>query len=132
MATFGDILTDEASVLSGSMGLLPSASLSTISDLRRCRMGLYEPIHGSAPNIAGLGIANPIAAILSVAMLLRISFDMESEARSIEAGVEDVLDSGFRTKDLAASDEEYVSTASMGEEIGKRISRSVVDEIIKN
>lgn len=130
--TFGDILTDEASVLSGSMGLLPSASLSTISDLRRYRMGLYEPIHGSAPDIAGLGIANPIAAILSAAMLLRISFDMESEARSIETAVEGVLDSGFRTKDLVASGEKYVSTGCMGEEIGKRICRSDVDGVIKS
>ncbi len=122
--TFGDILTDEASVLSGSMGLLPSASLSTVSDSRRHRMGLYEPIHGSAPDIAGLGIANPIAAVLSVAMLLRISFDMESEARLIEAAVEDVLDRGFRTKDLVASEGKYLSTTRMGEEIGKRICES--------
>jgi 3-isopropylmalate dehydrogenase len=130
--TFGDILTDEASVLSGSMGLLPSASLSTVSDLRRYRMGLYEPIHGSAPNIAGLGIANPIAAILSAAMLLRISFAMESEARLIETAVEDVLDSGIRTKDLALSGEKYVSTVCMGKEIGERVWKSGIDEVIKS
>jgi 3-isopropylmalate dehydrogenase len=91
---FGDILTDEASVLAGSMGLLPSAS---VGDGRR---GLYEPIHGSAPDIAGRGIANPYAAILSVALLLRHSLGMEREATVVEAAVSAALDAGVLTRDL--------------------------------
>ncbi len=92
---FGDILTDEASMLAGSMGLLPSASLG------EGRKGLYEPIHGSAPDIAGRGIANPCGAILSAAMLLRYSLRLEAEARCIEAAVADAIDSGALTADLA-------------------------------
>jgi len=93
---FGDILTDEASMLVGSLGLLPSASLG--SD----RVGLYEPIHGSAPDIAGRGIANPIGTILSAAMLLRHSLELETEARSIETAVAAALRAGLRTADIAA------------------------------
>ncbi len=92
---FGDILTDEASMLAGSMGLLPSASLG------EGRKGLYEPIHGSAPDIAGRGIANPCGAILSAAMLLRHSLGLEAEARCIESAVGDAIDSGALTADLA-------------------------------
>lgn len=92
--TFGDILTDEASVLSGSMGLLPSASLGEGGP------GVYEPIHGSAPDIAGKGIANPLGTILSAALLLRYSLGLESEARLIEDSVWQVLSAGFRTRDL--------------------------------
>ncbi len=92
---FGDILTDEASMLAGSMGLLPSASLG------EGRSGLYEPIHGSAPDIAGRGIANPVGAILSAAMLLRHSLGLEAEARCIESAVADAIDSGALTADLA-------------------------------
>lgn len=92
--TFGDILTDEASILSGSMGLLPSASLGASGP------GLYEPIHGSAPDIAGKGIANPLGTILSVALLLRHSLKLENEAKQIEAAVEQVLSAGKRTADL--------------------------------
>ena len=92
---FGDILTDEASMLAGSMGLLPSASLG------EGRKGLYEPIHGSAPDIAGRGIANPCGAILSAAMLLRHSLGLEAEARCIESAVADAIDSGALTADLA-------------------------------
>ena len=92
---FGDILTDEASMLAGSLGLLPSASLG---DGKR---GLYEPIHGSAPDIAGRGIANPCGAILSVAMLLRHSLNLPTEAGFIEAAVARVFESGVRTADLA-------------------------------
>ncbi len=92
--TFGDILTDEASILSGSMGLLPSASLGTNGP------GLYEPIHGSAPDIAGQGIANPLGTILSAALLLRYSLKLEDEAEQIEAAVERVLSAGKRTVDL--------------------------------
>jgi 3-isopropylmalate dehydrogenase len=93
---FGDILTDEASMLAGSMGLLPSASLG------EGRRGLYEPIHGSAPDIAGKGIANPYATILSVAMMLRHSFGLETEARAVEAAVSAAVDRGVLTADIAA------------------------------
>src|SRR5580698_4556459 len=96
---FGDILTDEASMLAGSLGLLPSASLGDGS------RGLYEPIHGSAPDIAGQGIANPYGTILSVALLLRHSLQLESEARAIEAAVERVISGGLRTADLVAPGE---------------------------
>jgi 3-isopropylmalate dehydrogenase len=107
---FGDILTDEASVLAGSMGMLPSASLGESGP------GLYEPIHGSAPDIAGKGIANPIGAILSSAMLLRHSLELEVEATSIEEAVEETITQGARTADLG----------------GKLTSRQMTDEIIKN
>ncbi len=92
---FGDILTDEASMLPGSLGMLPSASIGSSGP------GLYEPIHGSAPDIAGKGIANPLATILAAAMLLRHSLQMETEASAIEAAVKKVLASGARTKDIA-------------------------------
>jgi 3-isopropylmalate dehydrogenase len=105
---FGDILSDETSVLAGSMGLLPSASLGEGA------FGLYEPIHGSAPDIAGQGIANPLAAILSAAMLLRHSLDLEAEARAVEAAVTAVLDAGARTADLAARGEAALGTREMG------------------
>jgi 3-isopropylmalate dehydrogenase len=95
---FGDILTDEASMLSGSLGLLPSASLGSAA-----RGGLFEPIHGSAPDIAGLGIANPYAAILSAALLLRYSLQLETEARAVEAAVWRAVESGALPADLAAS-----------------------------
>jgi 3-isopropylmalate dehydrogenase len=95
---FGDILTDEASMLAGSMGLLPSASLGADG-----RGGLFEPIHGSAPDIAGKGIANPYAAILSAAMLLRYSLKLESEAVAIEAAVNSAIDAGVLPADLAKS-----------------------------
>ena len=91
---FGDILTDEAAVLGGSMGVLPSASLGSSGP------GLYEPIHGSAPDIAGRGIANPIGTILSVALMLRYTFQVETEARTIESAVEAVIASGQVTPDL--------------------------------
>jgi len=104
---FGDILTDEGSMLPGSMGLLPSAALSSSGP------GLYEPIHGSAPDIAGKGIANPLATILASAMLLRHSLSLEEEAAAIEAAVDGVLASGHRTKDIAAGGPS-VSTMEMG------------------
>ena len=93
---FGDILSDEASQLTGSIGLLASASLG------KGKRGMYEPIHGSAPDIAGKGIANPIATILSAAMMLRMSFDLAKEADAIEAAIETVLEQGYRTGDIAA------------------------------
>src|SRR5205823_2458401 len=89
--TFGDILTDEAAVIGGSMGMLPSASLGT------GRLGLYEPIHGTAPDIAGKGLANPLAAILSSALLLRYSLNLDEEARLVERGVDRVIEDGLRT-----------------------------------
>jgi 3-isopropylmalate dehydrogenase len=108
---FGDILTDEGSMLPGSLGLLPSASLGDSGP------GLYEPIHGSAPDIAGKGIANPLATILAAAMLLRHSLELEEEAAAIEAAVNSVLDSGARTKDIAGSG------PSIGtDEMGRRVT----------
>lgn len=106
---FGDILSDETSVLAGSMGLLPSASLGEGA------FGLYEPIHGSAPDIAGQGIANPLAAILSAAMLLRHSLQLEPEARAVEDAVNAVLNAGHRTADLVAPEREAVTTQKMGD-----------------
>ena len=105
--TFGDILTDEASQISGSMGLLPSASLGT------GKFGMYEPIHGTAPDITGKGIANPLAAILSAAMLLRLSLDQPKPADAIETAVQKVLDAGHRTADIAEGGK-HVSTTEMG------------------
>jgi 3-isopropylmalate dehydrogenase len=110
---FGDILTDEAAVLAGSLGLLPSASLGA------GRRGLYEPIHGSAPDIAGRGIANPTGTILSAAMLLRHSLGLEAEARAIEAAVQSTLEAGQFTADLGAKSP--LSTVQMGEAIRGRL-----------
>ena len=108
---FGDILTDEGSMLPGSLGLLPSASLGASGP------GLYEPIHGSAPDIAGKGIANPLATILASAMLLRHSLRLEAEAAAIETAVEQVLNAGFRTPDIARSGEPTIGTAAMGDKV---------------
>jgi len=108
---FGDILTDEASMLAGSLGLLPSASLG---DGKR---GLYEPIHGSAPDIAGRGIANPIGTILSVAMLLRHSLELTREADALEAAVTQALESGARTPDIGTSGERVLTTTEMGDAV---------------
>lgn len=110
---FGDILTDEASVLSGSMGNLPSASLGEGRNASGLPRGLYEPIHGSAPDIAGQGIANPIGAILSAALLLRHSLGLEAEAGAIEAAVSAALSAGHRTADLAQGDQAARSTQEM-------------------
>ncbi len=108
---FGDILTDEASMLSGSLGLLPSASLG---DGKR---GLYEPIHGSAPDIAGRGIANPLGTILSLAMLLRHSLELTREADALEAAVERALEAGARTPDIATPRERVLTTREMGDAV---------------
>jgi 3-isopropylmalate dehydrogenase len=107
---FGDILTDEASVLAGSMGMLPSASLGESG------VGLYEPIHGSAPDIAGRGIANPIGTILSTAMMLHYSLKLEPETVAIEKAVEQTIADGARTADIG----------------GRLTTRQMADEIIKN
>lgn len=112
---FGDILTDEASMLAGSMGMLPSASLGDELNSHHLARGLYEPIHGSAPDIAGRSIANPLGTILSAAMLLRHSLGLEAEAAAIEAAVESVLDDGVRTGDIAAPGMEVVGTQVMGD-----------------
>ena len=106
---FGDILTDEASVLAGSMGMLPSASLSETG------IGLYEPIHGSAPDIAGKGIANPIGTILSAALMLRYSLKLEEEAQTIERAVDQAIINGARTADLGGT----LTTRQMADEIIK-------------
>ena len=122
--TFGDILSDEAAVLSGSMGMLPSASLAGLPSGRRSRKGrpsLYEPIHGTAPDIAGQGIANPIGAILSMAMLLRLSLGLEAEATAVEQSVEGVLAEGYRTGDIAADGGDVVGTSEMGSVIAGRV-----------
>lgn len=112
---FGDILSDEASMITGSIGMLPSASLNESG------RGMYEPIHGSAPDIAGKGIANPIATILSCAMMLRYSFNLSAEADAIEAAVEKALNDGHRTGDIAAKGDEVIGTHEMGEIIRANI-----------
>ena len=121
--TFGDILSDEASVLTGSMGMLPSASLSAAPGQRasRGKVSLYEPIHGSAPDIAGRGIANPIASILSLAMLLRVSLGLATEANAVESAVAGAISEGYRTPDIAAPGGQTVSTDRMGEVIAGAI-----------
>jgi len=113
---FGDILTDEASMLAGSLGMLPSASLG------ETRRGLYEPIHGSAPDIAGQGIANPCGSIASVALLLRHSLDLQEEAELVETAVRQVIATGARTADLAAAGERTLSTSEMTNAIMQEIS----------
>ncbi len=119
---FGDILTDEASMLAGSMGMLPSASLgAAVGTGRGTRMGLFEPIHGSAPDIAGKGIANPLATILSAAMLLRLSLGLEEEARAIELAVNQALDAGFVTGDIATPGERVYTTTEVGAAVAERI-----------
>ncbi|ORZ00322.1 3-isopropylmalate dehydrogenase [Syncephalastrum racemosum] len=110
---FGDILSDEASVIVGSLGLLPSASLNGLPDGKSKCVGLYEPIHGSAPDIAGQGICNPIATILSVAMLLRYSLGLEAEAVAVEDAVRQVLDNGARTRDLGGDQ----TTTQIGDKV---------------
>lgn len=112
---FGDILSDCAAMLTGSLGMLPSASLGAEDPTTARRMALYEPVHGSAPDIAGQGKANPIAEVLSFAMLLRYSFDMGEDADMVEKAVANVLASGVRTGDIAGPGETAVSTTQMGD-----------------
>jgi 3-isopropylmalate dehydrogenase len=116
---FGDILTDEASMLAGSMGMLPSASLAGIP--RGKTFGMYEPIHGSAPSRAGQDLANPIATILSVAMMLRYSFALETEAQAVENGVVSALEQGYRTYDIMSDGKTRVGTREMGELIAQKV-----------
>ena len=114
---FGDILTDEASMLAGSLGLLPSASLGS------GRRGIYEPIHGSAPDIAGRGIANPYGTILSVALLLRHSLHLTAEAAALEDAVTRALERGARTADIVTSGSRAVTTAEAGEAVLSGLER---------
>jgi len=113
---FGDMLSDQASMLTGSLGLLPSASLGAKNKEGEMR-AMYEPIHGSAPDIAGKGIANPIASILSFAMALKYSLDLDKEAEALEKAVQDVLNDGLRTKDILSEGTKEVSTSQMGDAI---------------
>ena len=108
---FGDILSDIAAMLTGSIGMLPSASLNSENK------GMYEPVHGSAPDISGKGLANPIAAILSVAMMLKYSFNLNEESLSIENSIEEVLSEGYRTHDLEGPENKKLSTSEMGNKI---------------
>ena len=112
---FGDILSDEASMVTGSIGMLASASLNDT------KFGLYEPSHGSAPDIAGKNIANPIATILSAAMMLRFSFDLDEAAGAVEAAVKKVLEEGYRTGDIMSAGCKQVSCSEMGSLIAERI-----------
>jgi 3-isopropylmalate dehydrogenase len=112
---FGDILSDEAGAVVGSLGLLASASVGG-------NVGLYEPVHGSAPDIAGRGVANPLGAILSAAMMLRYSFKLEAEAAAVESAVEITLSAGHRTRDLVTGDQQVVSTEEMGLEVVRCLS----------
>ena len=115
--TFGDILSDEAAILAGSMGMLPSASLGDTG-------GLYEPVHGTAPDIAGKGVANPIAAILSAAMLLRYSLNRGADADRIEAAVLKVLEAGHRTADIRSAGDRPVGTQQMGDLVTREVEKS--------
>jgi 3-isopropylmalate dehydrogenase len=119
---FGDILTDEAAMLAGSVGMLPSASLGSRATAHG-QFGLYEPIHGSAPDIAGQGKANPLAAILSAAMLLRHSLSLAAEAAAVEAAVERTLAARARTADIATRAEACLSTAEMGKRVADAIAQ---------
>ena len=112
---FGDILSDIAAMLTGSIGMLPSASLNSENK------GMYEPVHGSAPDISGKGLANPIAAILSVAMMLRYSFNMNEASSAIENSIQEVLSEGYRTYDLEGSEKNKLSTSEMGNKIIEKI-----------
>jgi 3-isopropylmalate dehydrogenase len=117
---FGDILSDQAGGVVGSLGLLASASIGG-------PVGVYEPVHGSAPDIAGKGIANPLGAILSVAMLLRHSFQLEREAACIENAVNDVLNRSFRTTDLVRDGQKATSTSEMGCQVVETVKKFALD-----
>ncbi len=119
---FGDILTDEASVLAGSLGMLPSASLADVPVSGKKIFGLYEPVHGSAPTIAGQDIANPLATILTLAMMLRHSFSLEEEAGAIEKAVQETLSQGYRTSDIMNGPGKSVGTKEMGQLVRKQLT----------
>ena len=119
---FGDILSDEAAMLTGSLGMLPSASLGATDETGR-RKALYEPVHGSAPDITGQGKANPLACLLSYSMMLRYSFDLGTEADLIERAVEDVLEQGIRTADIVSEGTTEVSTEAKGDAVLAALDR---------
>ena len=120
--TFGDILSDEAGVLIGSLGMLPSASLAYSKDESKSnRVGLYEPIHGSAPDIAGKSIANPIGIILSAALMLEYSFGLFKEAEAINQAVNTVLENGYRSADITSEKGKFISTSEMGDLVAENI-----------
>jgi 3-isopropylmalate dehydrogenase len=119
---FGDLLSDCAAMLTGSLGMLPSASLGA-PDATGRRKALYEPVHGSAPDIAGKDLANPLAALLSFSMMLRYSFDLGDDADLIDKAVQDVLSGGVRTGDIATPGSSKVSTTAMGDAVLKALDR---------
>lgn len=116
---FGDIISDEASVIPGSIGLLPSASLSGIPDGNGKCNGIYEPIHGSAPDISGQGIVNPVGTILSVAMMLKYSLNLHAESKAVEEAVRKTIESGIRTKDIGGSN----TTVEVGDAVVKELTQ---------
>lgn len=122
---FGDLLTDEAAALAGSMGLMPSASLGALRNRHGGYLGLYEPIHGTAPDIAGKGIANPIAAIQSLALLLRYSLGLDREAAAVERAVDDAIELGLRTPDTAKPGEKTSATSAVGDAIAAAVKREL-------
>jgi len=121
---FGDMLSDVASMLTGSLGMLPSASLGA-ADANGKRSAMYEPVHGSAPDIAGKGIANPIAMIGSLAMALRYSFDLPQAADAIDAAIAAALAKGLRTADIKGAGEASISTSEMGDAIAKKLAKAL-------
>ncbi|MGZ8386949.1 MAG: 3-isopropylmalate dehydrogenase [Rhodoplanes sp.] len=120
---FGDMLSDVAAILTGSLGMLPSASLGEVDAETGKRKALYEPVHGSAPDIAGRGLANPIAMLASFGMALRYSFGMGREADLLDQAIAAALDKGFRTADIAAADTKPIGTAEMGEAVVKELAQ---------
>ena len=120
---FGDLLSDCAAMLTGSLGMLPSASLGA-EDENKKRKAMYDPVHGSAPDIAGQGKANPIACILSYAMALRYSYDMPDAAGAVEKAVEDVLAEGYRTGDIMQDGMKLVGTTEMGDTILAKLKKA--------
>jgi 3-isopropylmalate dehydrogenase len=118
---FGDILTDEASMLAGSLGMLPSASLAGVPQEKAGTFGLYEPSHGSAPRRAGQNVANPLATILSIPMMLRYSFGLGEEAQAVEDAVSEVLSEGYRTYDIMSEGKEKVGTREMGDLVAGKV-----------
>jgi 3-isopropylmalate dehydrogenase len=119
---FGDLLSDLASMLTGSIGILPSASLGA-RDAKGKQRALYEPVHGSAPDIAGKGVANPLAMILSFSMMLRYSFDQGAEADLLERAVQNVLASGVRTGDIVEKGQKSIGTAAMADAVVKELDK---------
>ena len=119
---FGDMLSDEAAMLTGSLGMLPSAALGAV-DADGRRRALYEPVHGSAPDIAGLGKANPLATLLSFGMALRYTFDLPEQADLIDASVSNVLAGGLRTRDIMQAGMAEVSTDTMGESLLREMDK---------